>query len=275
MEHTRLSTRRYRYSPLTRYARNMLKKVNRVLNEYKFLSDEDRVCVAVSGGKDSLSLLHLLLEHRRFYNGKHSVAAVHVVSDFSPNARETRDYIASLCAALDVPCEFPEISVTTGKDGSPCAPSCFWCAWRRRQALFDHTVKRGYTRLALGHHSDDVAETTLLNLIYHGTLETMLPARDFFDGKFKLIRPLFYVREKDLVRYAKLAGFQTASCICSNSDSGKRKRMKELVSELKHESRLLHENLWRAARLWWEAYGDHPLHKTNIRAFERDESEFP
>ncbi|MHB9029279.1 MAG: tRNA lysidine(34) synthetase [Candidatus Latescibacterota bacterium] len=260
-EHTRLSTRQYRYSPLTRYARNLLKKVNRVLNEYKFLSDEDRVCVAVSGGKDSLSLLHLLLEHRRFYNGKHSIGAVHVVSDFAPNAQETRDYIASLCSSLDVPCDFPEISVTTGKDGQPCAPSCFWCAWRRRQTLFDYTVRQGYTRLALGHHSDDVAETTLLNLIYHGTLETMLPGRDFFDNKFKLIRPLFYVREKDLVQYAKLAGFETSTCVCPNADLSKRKRMKEIVRELKHESKLLHENLWRAARLWWEAYGDHPLHK--------------
>jgi tRNA(Ile)-lysidine synthase TilS/MesJ len=260
-EHIRLSTRQYRYSPLTRYARNLLKKVNRVLDEYKFLSDEDRVCVAVSGGKDSLSLLHLLLEHRRFYNGKHSIGAVHVVSDLTPNAGETRDYIASLCASLDVPCDFPEISVTTGKDGQPCTPSCFWCAWRRRQTLFDYTVTRGYTRLALAHHADDVAETTLLNLIYHGTLETMLPGRDFFDGKFKLIRPLFYVREKDLVQYARLAGFQTSACVCPNSDRSKRKRMKDFVRELKHESKLLHENLWRAARLWWEAYGDHPLHK--------------
>lgn len=257
---TRLSTRAYRRSPLTRYARNLLKRVNWVLDEYKFLSDADRICVAVSGGKDSLSLLHLLLEHRRFYNGKHEICAAHVVSDFTPNAAETRDYIASVCESLGVHCDFLEISVTTGKDGAPATPSCFWCAWRRRQALFDHTVAKGYTRLAFGHHSDDVAETTLLNLIYHGNLETMLPGRDFFDGRFKLIRPLFYVREKDLVQYARLAGFETSSCVCPNADTSKRKRMKEFVRELKKESQLLHENLWRAARLWWEAYGDHPLH---------------
>lgn len=260
IEHNKLDTRRYRYSPLTRYARNLLKKVNRVLDEYKFLSDEDRVCVAVSGGKDSLSLLHLLLEHRRFYNGKHTIGAVHVVSDYAPNAEATREYVASLCASLGVPCDFPEISVTTDRQGRPADPSCFWCAWRRRAALFEHTVANGYTRLALGHHADDVAETTLLNLIYHGTLETMLPGRTFFDGKFMLIRPLFYVKEKDLVQYARMAGFDTSTCVCPNADTSKRKRMKEIVRELKHESKLLHENLWRASRLWWEAFGDHPLH---------------
>ena len=63
--------------------------------------------MAVSGGKDSLSLLHLLLEHRRFYNGKYSIAAAHVVSDYIPNALATRDYIASLCATFGVPCRFP------------------------------------------------------------------------------------------------------------------------------------------------------------------------
>ncbi len=265
MEHRKIDTRQYRYSPLTRYSRNLLKKVNRVLDEYKFLTDEDRVCVAVSGGKDSLSLLHLLLEHRRFYNGKYAVGAVHVVSDFAPNASEIRDYIASFCDSLGVPCAFPEMSVTTDREGNPADPSCFWCAWKRRSTLFEHTVANGYTKLALGHHADDVAETTLLNLIYHGTLETMLPGRIFFDGKFMLIRPLFYVKEKDLAQYSRMAGFRTSTCICPNADTSKRKRMKDFVRELKGESKLLHENLWRAARLWWNAFGDHPLHSERPR----------
>ena len=134
-------------------------------------------------------------------------------------------------------------------------------------------MEKGYTRLALAHHADDVAETTLLNLIYHGTLETMLPGRDFFDGKFMLIRPLFYVKEKDLVRYALLAGFETTTCICPNADRSKRKRMKEIVRELKHESKLLHENLWRAARLWHDAWGDHPLHGENKAEDRRQKAE--
>ncbi|MFA6470994.1 MAG: tRNA 2-thiocytidine biosynthesis TtcA family protein [Candidatus Latescibacterota bacterium] len=260
MEHDKLSTRSYRSSPLARYARNLLRKVNRGIDEFKFFADGDRVCVAVSGGKDSLSLLHLLIEHKRFYNVKYDIEVVHIVSDYIPQGLDTREYIRSFCAALGIPCSFPEISVTTDEKGEPCDPSCFWCAWKRREALFSWCVEHGFNKLALAHHADDVAETTLLNLIYHGTLETMLPSRVFFDGKFTLVRPLFYVRERDLVRFARLAGFQTCSCECPNSETGKRHRMKEIVRELSKESRLLHPNLWRAARLWWEAYGDHPLH---------------
>ena len=240
MEHDKLSTRSYRYSPLTRYARNLLRKVNRGIDEFKLLSDGDRVCVAVSGGKDSLSLLHLLIEHRRFYNVKYELEAAHVVSDYAPRALETKEYIRELCASLGIPCAFPEISVTTNEKGEPENPTCFWCAWKRREALFSHCAENGLNKLALGHHADDVAETTLLNLIYHGNLETMLPRREFFDGKFTLIRPLFYVRERDLVRFARLAGFQTASCECPNSETSKRRRMKEIIRELSKESRLLH-----------------------------------
>lgn len=261
MDHDKLATRAYRYSPLTRAARNLLRKVNRAIDEFDLLSDSDRVCVAVSGGKDSLSLLHLLVEHRRFYNLRYEIGAVHVMSDFNPNAAETAASIGALCESLGIPCTFLSISVTTGKDGSPANPTCFWCSWKRREALFSHCVRTGWTKLALAHHADDVTETTLLNLIYHGTLETMLPARVFFNGAFTLIRPLFYVRERNLVQYARIAGFRTVSCVCPNADRNKRRRMKEIVRDLAKESFLLHPNLWRAARLWWEAYGDHPLHR--------------
>jgi len=273
MQHDKLATRDYRHSPLTRAARNLLRKVNRAIDEFALLADGDRVCVAVSGGKDSLSLLHLLVEHRRFYNLRYEFGAAHAVSDFSPNAAETKNSIGAICESLSIPCTFLPISVTIGKNGEPTDPTCFWCSWKRREALFAHCVREGWTKLALAHHADDVTETTLLNLIYHGTLETMLPARVFFDGAFTLIRPLFYVRERDLVRYACLAGFRTASCVCPNADRNKRFRMKELVRDLAKESHLLHPNLWRAARLWWEAYGDHPLHKKEKAEGRRQKTE--
>ncbi len=261
MTFDRLATREYRYSPLTRAARNMLRKVNRAIDEFDLLAGSDRVCVAVSGGKDSLSLLHLLLEHRRFYNLGYEISAAHVVSDFSPDAEQTKLYIDNLCRSFGVPCSFLTVSVTSDRDGNPADPTCFWCSWKRREALFAHCSREGWTKLALAHHYDDVAETTLLNLIFHGHMETMLPSRVFFDGAFTLIRPLFYVRERDLARYATLAKFETASCVCPNADQSMRRRMKDLVRELVKESPLLHPNLWHAARLWWEAYGDRPLHR--------------
>ncbi|MCE5249771.1 tRNA 2-thiocytidine biosynthesis TtcA family protein [bacterium] len=254
------SPREYRHSPLTRYTRNLLKKVNRGIDEFKLISGGDRVCVAVSGGKDSLSLLHLLLEHIRFYPAKYTVGAVHVMSDISDHAHETRAYLESVFTSLGIPYDFIEVTVTVGEDGMYKEPSCFWCAWRRRIALFKYCAEHGYNKLAFGHHADDVAETTLLNLLYHGNLQTMLPKRAFFDGAFDLIRPLFYVRERDLVRFAGLAGFSASTCTCSHADDGKRKAMKKLVRDLAKESHNLHANLWSTARIWWETFGDHPLH---------------
>ena len=253
-------SRRSKHSPLIKYTRSILRKVNRAINEFDLISEGDRVCLAVSGGKDSLSLLHLIGEHERFFPMKYSIGAAHVVSDYDPKARETKKYLKELLDTRGVSCGFVEISVTTDINENECAPSCFWCSWNRREALFKYCVEHGYNKLALGHHFDDVAETTLLNLIYHANLETMLPKRTFFNGKFDVIRPLFYVRERELVRLAKLAGYVTKACVCEYAETGKRRVIKNLVQSLSKESKYLHNNLWKASKDWWEAFGDRPCH---------------
>ena len=259
---------RSKHSPLIKFTRNLLRKVNRAVNEFNLIKEGDRVLAAVSGGKDSLSLLHLLIEQERFFPVNFTIGAVHVVSDFDSNATQTKEYLKKMFESRGIPYGFVDISVTTDKKGNECKPSCFWCSWNRRVAMFKYCVEHGYNRLALGHHFDDVAETTLLNLVYHGNLETMLPRRTFFDGAFDVIRPLFYVRERETVRLADMAGFLTNTCTCDHTDTGKRLYMKNLVSELSRESRLLHYNLWRAAKAWYDAFGDHPLHRDEKKAEE-------
>ncbi|MFC1528346.1 tRNA 2-thiocytidine biosynthesis TtcA family protein [Candidatus Latescibacterota bacterium] len=260
MSNQRLTSRKYRYSPLTRYGRVLIRKINRAFNEFDLIDGDDKVCVAVSGGKDSLSLLNLLLEHKRFYAGKFSINAVHVVSDYNPHADSIKEYLREIFESVGIEYGLVEISVTTDENGNKKNPSCFWCSWKRREALFKYCVEKGCNKLAFGHHSDDVAETTLLNLVYHGNLDTMLPYRTFFDGAFTVIRPLFYIREKELARYAEMAGFKTTSCTCPNEELGKRRVMKKLLRDLLKESRQLNANLWRAAKTWYDAFGDSPCH---------------
>ncbi len=249
-----------KHSPLIKYTRSLLRKVNRALNEFDLINEGDSVCVSVSGGKDSLSLLHLLVEHKRFFPMSYNIGAVHAMSDFDPNAEETKEYLKGVFESLKINFGFVEIKVTTSENGNECEPSCFWCSWSRRQAIFKYCVEHGYNKLALGHHFDDVAETILLNLVYHAKMETMLPSRTFFDGKFDVIRPLFYVRERELVRLAEKAGFLSKTCTCERADMGKRLVMKNLVRSLSKESKYLHYNLWRTAKKWYDAFGDHPCH---------------
>ena len=249
-----------KHSPLVRFTRNLLRKVNKAINEFNLISEGDRVCVGLSGGKDSLSLLHLLIEHARFFPVRFEIAAAFVRSDADPRAEETERVLAAICADRGIPFEVLHITVTLDQEGNTRPPTCFWCSWNRREALFRHCVARGYTRLAFGHHADDVAETTLMNLFYHGNLETMLPGRTFYDGRFDLIRPLFYVREKDTAMLARMAGFDTYTCTCPLADESKRRVMKETVRALRKDAKYLHQNLWKAAKTWWETFGDRPLH---------------
>ncbi len=87
-----------------------------------------------SGGKDSMSLLHLLIGQERFFPVNFSIGAVHVISDFDPNPGKTKAYLKDMCKSRGIPCGFVEISVTTDKEGDECEPSCFWCS--RYQTLF-------------------------------------------------------------------------------------------------------------------------------------------
>lgn len=249
-----------KHSPLIKRTRSLLRRVNEAVNEYGLIADGDRVLIALSGGKDSLSLLHLLREHKRFFPFKYTLNAVHVVSDFAENACETKNYLAEVCEAHGIPLGFTEIHVTTDKKGNPCDPSCFWCSWNRRQSLFEYCADNGFTRLALGHHTDDMAETTLMNLAYHGNIETMLPRRSFFDGTFDVIRPLFYIRERQIVDLAKAAGFLSKTCTCEFDKISKRRVMKDFVRQLSKEAKYLHRNIWRASRKWHDTFPDRPTH---------------
>ncbi|MFC1541631.1 tRNA 2-thiocytidine biosynthesis TtcA family protein [Candidatus Latescibacterota bacterium] len=249
-----------KHSPLIKFTRSLLRKVNKAINEFDLISEGDSVCVAVSGGKDSLSLLHLLIEQKRFFPMNYSIGALHIVSDYDSKATETKTYLKELSDTSGVSIDFEDIIVTKDMDGNDCAPSCFWCSWNRREALFKYCVEHGYNKLALAHHFDDVAQTTLMNLIYHANLETMLPKRAFFDGKFDLIRPLFYLRERELARLSKMAGFTVKTCECEYAVNGKRRVIKQLVQMLSKEAKYLHNNIWQASKSWWEAFGDRPCH---------------
>lgn len=221
----------------------LLKDVNKAIRDYGMLADGDRIAVAVSGGKDSLTLLDLLRFRQRSAVDKCQIVAVHVVmrqaegmTCLSPAGRAV---LQEYCAAQGQTLEFESVEVDEH-------PNCFRCSFARRKALFSAAQRLGCNKIALGHHADDAAQTTLLNLAFYGRVETLLPRREFFDGQFILIRPLIYVPEKEIVRYAGARAFPVQSTACLHAQTSRRALVKRMLRELERDDPRVRINLFRA-----------------------------
>ncbi len=211
-----------------RLAYFLLKSVNEAAREFDMLRAGDRVAVAVSGGKDSLSLLRLLKTHHGMYEKRYSVAAIHVRGD-ATGVTQPHEPLEAWLVAQEVPYRIidPEVS-----QEAHLPLTCQRCTWLRRKALFLAADALGCNVIAYAHHADDAAQTTLLNLLYGGDVRTFRPAADYFNGRFRLIRPLIYVPESELARFARACGFPPPPPACPRSHSSRRRLMADMLKLL-------------------------------------------
>ena len=225
----------------------LLKGLNKAIRDYDMVADGDRIAVAVSGGKDSFALLRLLWARRPIVYEDYELVAAHVAPDpetcgGGDASAATASYAAKLgLEHVVVPMEPP-----SGKPRRPNQSPCFHCAWRRRKALFQIAEQMGCNKVALGHHADDLAQTTLMNVFFQGRAETMEPKVSFFGGKLILIRPLAYTREKEIVRFAKAADFQVVSQPCANTEQSRRALMRQIIEQVDGICPKVRINLMRA-----------------------------
>jgi tRNA 2-thiocytidine biosynthesis protein TtcA len=225
-------------------AKRLLKKVNKAVHEYSLIGDGDRIVVAVSGGSDSLGLLRLLQMRQCSVPEKVDLTAVHIYDDAGADERLHTE-LEAWFQASGVEYAFEPLEVPADE---PRPLTCFRCAWHRRKALFLTADRLNCSKVAFGHHADDVAETALLNLFYSGRLASMEPRVEFFGGKITVIRPLVYVSKGDLIRFAQASGFPPPPPRCPNSSSSKRARMQTLLQELERDQPGTRSNLLRALR---------------------------
>ena len=231
----------------------LLKKLNKCHREYQLLATGDRIALALSGGKDSCTLLDALLQRRGIE--KYTLIPIHVTpaSDMDCGARADLPALRAWLEGLGVEYHVVPAEDVRGKPKRPNQSPCFYCAWRRRKALFAKAQELGCNKLALAHNADDVAQTTLLNLFYQSKLTTMYPRVSFFGGELIVIRPLAYIPEKEVVRYAREAEFPPPPPPCPTGSESKRALMAQVIRIVEKANPKIKVHLWRAVQRCQEA----------------------
>jgi len=220
------------------------RRVGIAIADYDMLQDGDRVMVAVSGGKDSLSLLKLLKYRQGFAPIRFEIMAVHLdtgIPGFPTQA--LKDFFEQEQA----PYHIQKVDVLKGKNWADI--NCFGCSLIRRSTLFRLSEKFGFNKIAFGHHLDDIAETILLNLFYQGKIAAMRPKLELFGGRMTIIRPLAYENEEELKRFAKEEGIPDLDHFqCPNNDVSQRARMKELIRNLEEDNPVVKKNIFKSLK---------------------------
>ena len=219
------------------------KSVGKAIMDYNMITAGDKILVAVSGGKDSLTLLRVLNDRRKFVPIKYDLLAVHVDMGYPCQHPKT---LAEYFKSMDIDYHIEKIDILKGKSRKEI--SCFWCSWNRRKALFETAVRLGCTKVALGHHMDDIIETVLLNLFFRGEISAMCPKQELFKGKITIIRPLAYVEEDLIRKFAKDLDFPHHKCACPNSLTSKRTKVEQIIKDLGKISPDIKKNIFRSVK---------------------------
>lgn len=240
--------------------RKIKKQVGQAIGDFDLIEGGDRIAVAVSGGKDSYTLLHILDALRRRSPVRYELVAVNVDAGFPGYRKELlAAHLAEhgFAAHLE-PTDCYRIIEEKRRPGSSY---CSFCARLRRGVLYSLADRLGCNKIALGHHLDDFIETLLLNQFYVGTLKAMSPKLHADNGRHTVIRPLVYVTEADIIEFTRRNAFPVICCacpVCGRADQ-QRKRMKRLVRELTVDIPHLKQSMLRAMR------NVHPRHLLDPR----------
>ena len=219
------------------------------VKRYELIREGDRICVCLSGGKDSMLLAKCMQQLQRYSDFPFSLSFLVLDPGYAP---ENRLQIEQNAAALGLPIHIFEANIfryVEKQDGAPC----YLCARMRRGYLYKYAQELGCNKIALGHHFDDVVETILMSILYGGEVKTMLPKlHSTSHPGMELIRPLYLVKEHDILRWVNLHHLRFLRCACSMEqtdaagESGKRAATKALIAALHKENDNIDSNIFHA-----------------------------
>jgi len=208
------------------------------------ISDGDRILVGLSGGKDSFTLMWLLNERLERIPINYELFAVYIDPGFEEGFSEPlAEYWNRTGFELIIEdTDFGILAHSSQNRENPC----FLCSRLRRKRLFEIADELGCNKLALGHNKDDIIETLFMNICYAGEISTMMPSQSFFQERFTLIRPLAFVDEDVIRRFAKEKGCPDFINPCPSAKVSKRQEIKRLLQQLYRSNRKVKGNIFRA-----------------------------
>jgi tRNA 2-thiocytidine biosynthesis protein ttcA len=232
----------------TTYKKSIWTKFVKAINDFDLIEDGDKIAIGVSGGKDSLLLVKLFHELKKDKSKNFEFKAVSLNPGFREsdlnNFKRNLENLNIDCAIIDT--NIWEIANEKAQDYP-----CFLCAKMRRGILYRKVEEFGYNKLTLGHHFDDMIETTMINILYAGTVKTMTPKVKSSSGNLSLIRPLIYVREADIIDYTKENGIRPMNCGCTieaGKTSSKRREVKELLRSLEEQNPGIKQSIFNSMK---------------------------
>lgn len=232
------------------YLEEQLKRlIGKAINHYALISPNEKIVVGISG-TDSI-IMYLFLEERlKRIPINYSLYPVYVDLGFDGNY--TQELIEVL-NCLKIPChviktDIGQIAHSNYNRESPC----FLCSWNRRKKLFQYSSEVGAQKVALGHHRDDVIVTFLMGLIYSAQISPIHPKQEFFGGKISIIRPLYYVPQEILDRYAKKRNISLPPYPCPSAGKTKRKEVEQLLLMLSQSNGKVKGNIFNAVQKFFE-----------------------
>ena len=251
-------------SIIKRYRKPIWSKFIKAIKQYDLIQDGDKVAVAISGGKDSLLMAKCFQQLQRYSDVKFDLEFIAMDPGYHPQIKalhkENLDY-------LGIPAHIYVSKIFVVIDKKAQDYPCYLCARMRRGSLYEKAKELGCNKLALGHHYNDVIETTMLNILYAGNFKTMLPKlkSQNFEG-IELIRPLYLIEEEAIKRFINYSGIWPLNCACmvaAKKIGGKRYEIKELIANLKENFNDVDKSIFKAAEnvamdsiLGWEIDGE-------------------
>ncbi len=239
-------------SIIKKYRKKIWGRFVRAVTDYELIKENDKIAVCISGGKDSFLLAKCMQEIKR--HGKINFELEFIIMDPGYN-KKNRELIIENAKKMNLPIIIFESNIFDSVNGLTEGNPCYLCARMRRGSLYSKAKELGCNKIALGHHFDDAIETILLSMFYGGEIKTMMPKlhSENFEG-MELIRPLYYVKEHDIISWKNSNHLEFLNCACRFTEHtekvdpslSKRLEMKALIHEFRKKSDYVDINIFRS-----------------------------